>query len=56
MQQIPMGRDGRLTDEQRRRSVRYAFDQLAGFVDDSEENRELSEQMREGLSPKPEDD
>lgn len=55
MQQIPMGPDGKLTDEQRRRAVQYAFDLLAGATDDSEENRDLSEKMKKGFRTNPKD-
>jgi hypothetical protein len=53
MQQIPAGKDGKLTDEQRRRSVYYAFDLLAGFADDSDKNKELAEQMKQGFTTEP---
>ena len=55
MQQIPMGKDGRLTDEQKRRAVFYAFDQLAGAISDSDEDRELAKKLKEGFMSTPKD-
>lgn len=57
MQQIPEGEDGRLTNEQRRRAVHYAFDLIAGFADDSSDNKKLADLMKRGFkSSAPEDE
>lgn len=56
MQQIPEGKDGSLTNEQRRRALHYAFDLSAGFIDDSAENRKIAEQMRKGFTSEPKTD
>lgn len=56
MQQVPMGDDGKLTPEQRRRATQYAFDLMAGFVDDSDDNKKLSRRMRKGFRTSPKED
>lgn len=56
MQQIPEGEDGRLTNEQRRRAVHYAFDLIAGFADDSSDNKKLADLMKRGFKSSPPED
>ena len=53
MQQRPMGPKGTFTDDQKKRSILYAFSLASSAVDDSEENKKLYETLRNGLKEVP---
>jgi hypothetical protein len=56
MQQIPMGENGKFTPAQRRRATQYAFDLMAGFLDDTDDSEELSNEMKKGFRTLPIED
>ena len=53
MHQRPMGPKGTFTDDQKKRSILYAFSLASSAVDDSEENKKLYETLRNGLNEVP---
>jgi hypothetical protein len=53
MQQLPMGPKGTYTDEQKKRSILYSFSLTSSAVDDSEENKQLYETLRDGIEEAP---
>lgn len=56
MQQRPMGPKGTFTDEQKKRSILYAFSMASTAVDKNEENKKLYETLRDDIEGTPRKD
>ncbi len=53
MQQRAMGPKGTYTDDQKKRSILYSFSLVSSAIEDSEENKQLYETLRQGINEVP---
>ncbi len=53
MQQRAMGPKGTYTDDQKKRSILYSFSLVSSAIEDSEDNKQLYETLRQGINEVP---
>ena len=53
MQQRAIGPKGTYTDDQKKRSILYSFSLVSSAIEDSEENKQLYETLRQGINEVP---